>query len=410
MNDDKLYKALRAGLSGMDFPAARQREVLRIIKGETDMKPKKISLALVFALILTLLMAGAALAAALGVFGQLGNPYTSERMQKLEENSEFVNLQAVLSVPAYETASEPETVYDQLLRRQYGRTFDLTIHQTYSDGRKLYYSYTLRTNEAGHFQGEGRPSGIPEWLIEQPGKRYAEVWSNDLPGLDPKITEWLDGRESGWVAYESWGLGDGARLKDGRICEIIGSETQYVDEHTIQGYQEVMLPAGVSTEENLSIELSILYGTSLYYQDATGVYWTRIHTPANRGILRIPFTVGQTGRTRALSGHYQGEQYTADAEVFLSDVDVSGKVTLCCPTEWTEAKNNWHSSADYPIHYVLIADEKTMINLDASLHAPESGKLELTVRFDLPDKAQHLALRPVYVHSGEHPEEDLIIR
>ena len=407
MNEDKLRQALKTGLSGADFSAHRQRAVINAIKGETPMKPTKISFALVCALILSLLMAGAALAAALGIFGSLGDVYTSSRMQKLDEVSESVNLNAVLSVPAYEKAPEPETVYDQLLSRQYGRTFDLTIHQTYCDGNRLYYSYTLKTNDAEVFRGEGMPTGFAEWTIGQPGMRYVDVWSNDIPQRDEEIIAWLDSCDAGWIAHETWDLGDGARTADGEYCEITGSETRRVDPYTIQGYQEVILPEGAAAEDGLTIELSVLYGASLYYQDETGVYFAHVAAPENRGILRIPVEISLNGQARQLSGQFTGEGYSAEAEVLVSDVDLSGRVLLHCPDEWTESVTNWESGTDYLEHYVLVSNGKALRNLDVSLQVLSPGEMELSMRFDLPERLNGLSLRPVYFHSGEHPEEDI---
>jgi len=410
MNEEQLRQALKAGLSGADFPACRQRAVMNAIKGEMPMKPAKMSFALVCALILTLLMAGAALAAALGLFGSLGDEYTSNRMQKLDEVSEAINRNAVLSAPAHKETTEPETVYDQLLARQYGRTFDLTVHQTYCDGNRLYYSYTLKTNDIQTFRGEGMPTGFSEWTIAEPSKRYQEIWSTDDVQRNHEIIAWLDSCDAGWIAHETWGLGDGARTADGAVCDITGSETRSIDPNTLQGYQEVILPDGVTAENGLTIELSVLYGASLYYQDESGVYFAHVAPPENRGILRIPVEIGQNGQARELSGQFAGEDYTAEASVLVSDVDISGKVLLRCPVDWTEQASNWEGGADYVEHYVLVADGKAFTNLDMGLRVVSPGEMELTLRFDLPETADSLRLRPVFFRSGEHPQEDIVLR
>ena len=414
MNEEQLRSALKSALSGAAFPAARQREVRSIITGETPMKARKRSLALVCALLLTLLMAGAALAAALGVFGTLAqkeeNLYSSNRLQRLEEVSQTLQSETALTAPeAAQPSKAPQTVYQQLLSRQYGRSFDLTVQQAYCDGNKLYYSYTLTTNEAQFFQGEGRPDGFDEWLIEQPGKRYEEVWSNDVPGVDETITHWLNSHESSWIAREAWSLGDGAHLPDGTACDILNSSEQMLDEHTLQGYQEVQLPDGFSSAGSVTVELSVLYGTTLYYQDETGVYCAHIAQPENRGILRIPITVHRTGSVQTLTGEGSFDRYSARAELLVSEVDLSGRVELACPEAWTRSVANLDAAADYVEHYVLVADGVTQRNLNVSLLVAEPGRLVLTLRFDLPDSFAHLILRPVYFHSGECPQEDIVL-
>ena len=60
-------------------------------------------------------------------------------------------------------------------------------------------------------------------MMEEPGKRYQEVWSHDDPALNQAIEAWLNSHESSWYAYESWGLGDGAMLQDGTCLQILDS-------------------------------------------------------------------------------------------------------------------------------------------------------------------------------------------
>ena len=413
MNEHQFRQALKAGLSGAEF--CRQNEVLAQIKGETVMKPKKLSIALVCALLMTLLMAGAALAAALGLFGSLGqlpeNTYDAARLQKLEEVSTQEKLQTTLEAPHPSTAPVgAQTDYDHLLARQYGRSFDLTIQQSYCDGNRLYYSYTLKTDPVSFLQGEGMPTGVETWDMEQPGMRYEEVWSNDDRQKDETIRRWLGSHESSWIAYDSWGLGDGAELPDGSCCQILGSSTRYADSGTIEGYQEVELPEGFETSESITIELTVMYGASLYYQDQTGVYWAHIAPPENRGILRIPVTISRSGEAQPLIGAHTFENYAVKAGLKISDVDITGKAILKCPQTWTEAAQTLQPDTDWVEHYVLVADGQVMRNLDVSISAPLPGRLELTMRFDLPQSMQTLSLRPVYHISGEHPDEDVILQ
>ena len=411
MTDEILRQALKEALGNETFPPGRQRDVWTQIKGETTMKPRKLSVALVCALMLSLLMMGAALAAALGVFGSLGmqgdNASSANRLQKLEESAENVNFQTVLEAPQDMHNEHEKTLYDRLLSRQQDRTFDLTVHQSYFDGNKLYFSYTLQTNAVEHTQGEGRPDGLDGWTIEEPGKRYRDLWAHTDPALDQAITAWLDSHESSWYAYDSWGLGDGAELTDGTYLQILDSGEQKLDDCTLQGFQEVEVPAGYENADSLTIELSVLYGTSLYYQDETGVYWAHIAQPENRGILHIPVTIHRNGSTSRLGGEANFDLYSANAQLQLSDVDLCGTVRLLCPEEWTTDPAALHESGDALSHYVLVSNGQTLPNLDASMQVRGPGRLSLSLRFDLPQDLQHLSLRPVYFQSGEHPQEEI---
>lgn len=374
---------------------------------------KKVSLALVCAVILSLALAGAAIAAALGVFGQFGtnDKQRSERLQNLDAAADNVGVTVSVSSPeAQERPAETQTDYDRLLARQYERSFELTLEQTYCDGNKLYYSYTLKHSVPETEMGEGKPSGFEQWDVENPGQRYDEVWGHDDPTLDESIISWLDGHESGWYAYDSVGLGDGARLSDGTPLNIQDGEGQRVDETTIRGYQEVELPDGLEGD-TLDIELSVLYGTSVYYQDGTGVYWAHVAQPENRGILRIPFTVSLNGTTTGLSGEAAFEEYSAKASVLVSDVDISGSVVIDCPEVWKEHITDWVegiSGTEYIISYSLYTpDGQKLSNNNGSFWINEEGKLEIGVRYDRTESTEGLRLRPEYSESGERESEDI---
>ena len=414
MNEEKLRKALCDALGSEDFPPHCQQEVWNRIEGGKAVKPRRLSAALICALLLTLAMMGAALAAALGVFGTLAGKsdqaYSANRLARLDETAENVDFQTSLTAPEAPVQKEAETLYQRLLNRQYDRSFDLTVHQSYCDGNKLYFSYTLQTGSAEAFQGEGMPDGFDGWLMEEPGKRYQDVWSHTDPALDQAIASWLNSHQSSWYAYESWGLGDGAELTDGTYLQILDSGEQKLDECTIQGFQEVEVPDGYEDADHLTIELSVLYGTSLYYQDETGVYWTHIAQPENRGILRIPVTIRRNADTSRLQGEGSFGLYSADAQLRLSDVDLSGTIRLLCPEEWTADPAAIHESGDVISHYVLVSGDRILPNLDASMQVRGAGRLSLTARFDLPQDLTSLALRPVYFRSGEHPQEDIPLR
>lgn len=408
LNEHKLSQALEQRLSGADFPAARQREVLKRIKGENGMKFKH-TVALVCVVILTLALAGCALAAALGLFGQFGsrNSGSEQRLMKLDEAAVAMNESISLSAP--ETAApavQPQTLYDQLVARQHGRTFDLTLNQAYCDGNKLYYSYTLTTNALESGGGEGVPTGFDHWDMEEPGKRYSEVWSVDGEETNNAIIAALDAYESAWYARDTFGIGDGASLSDGTPLNILDGDQTFVDERTIQGYQEVELPDGLPQSDTLEIEMNVLYGTSVYHQDAQGVRWAHVAQPENRGILRIPFTVSRTGSTAALGGQARFAAYTVNISLLVSDVDISGKAVIACPEEWARAVNAFDTGiADFILDYQLIADGTALPNQDGGIWIREDDMLEIGLRYDLPQSLEALALRPSYAKAGQAEKE-----
>ncbi|MBQ7850291.1 MAG: DUF4179 domain-containing protein [Clostridia bacterium] len=135
---DVTNQAVRAAiddcLSGVESMPSVRAQVLNQVRGEVKVK-KKLSMGIVFAMLLTVLMAGAALAAGLGLFGQIGERENSDaRLPALERVAE--------SVGASFTTDEGVTI---------------TIDQAYYDGSRVFISYT----KTGPFDllsmGEGMP-------------------------------------------------------------------------------------------------------------------------------------------------------------------------------------------------------------------------------------------------------------
>lgn len=168
VDEKKLGNALKACLSDSEFPLERRQAVLRAIRKEEKVVKKKISAALVFAIVLTLVVGGAALAANLGVFGQSVNDQQNEqsvgRLEKLENASATYNDTQAAQAPEQTATEAPKTVYDELMASLYNRRFNLTLNQAYFDGYKLYYSYTLTSDcKTGFITGDGMPTGFEKW-------------------------------------------------------------------------------------------------------------------------------------------------------------------------------------------------------------------------------------------------------
>ena len=154
-------------------------------------------------------------------------------------------------------------------------------------------------------------------------------------------------------------VGDGAAM-NGKPLMILDSGSEMVNEYTIQGYQEVEMPDGFEPTDEIEIEMSILYGMSVYCQDENNVYFSHLMTPENRGIFRLPFKVNLNGQTEAYAGSVTTGAYSAQATIRVSDVDISGEVVFDAP-EWAEA---FEAGADgkhemkmpYINSYTLVAD------------------------------------------------------
>ena len=307
VDEQKLRNALKACLPQSEFPPERRQAVLRAIRKEEPIVKRKISTALVFAIVMTLIVGGAALAANLGVFGQSVNNDDNEqsvgRLEKLEDVSATYNDTQAVTAPSQTATEAPKTVYDELMASLYNRRFNLTLNQAYFDGYKLYYSYTLTSDcKTGFITGEGMPTGFDDtWQSTEAGK-YAtgRTYISD-DAIQREIVTYFSGHPVGYIAYESMGVGDGADM-GGKPLTILDSGEERVNAYTIQGFQEVEMPDGFEPTDEIDIELTVMYGMSVWAQDEKNVYHEYMMTPENRGFFRLPFKVKLNGLTFSFSG------------------------------------------------------------------------------------------------------------
>lgn len=412
MNDKKIRESLTACLSDSRFPQEKQQEVLERIQGEKPIMKRKIPYALVLAAVLLLAMSALAVAAGLGVFGSLRSSLNSEtngaRLERLDEAADSVGAGAAISL--YAAGPQPEaTDYDRILAAQGKRTFGLTIHQAYCDGHKLYYSYTLTTNKKELSLGEGKPTGVSSWEWEEPGKTFKDVWYFDDQETQTKISDWLDGGSSRYAAMDSVGVGDGVNIDDGSEkglpTTILDSGETWLDAVTLQGFQEVELPGDYEIGDSIDLTMSILYSTTVFYQDETGVYRTNVRQADNRGIIRVPFTVTVNGHAQKMTGTFHAQDYSAHATLTFTDVTAYGEVVFSAP-EWAEgylAFSDFYArggegeppaAPDMITGYQLIAGDEALHSIGGGHGLDDSGKYCVFFEFDLPQDVSSLALRP----------------
>lgn len=405
MDERKLRDALKACLSGCEFPVERQQAVLHAIRKEEMVVKRKISVALVFALVMILAIGGTAIAASLGVFGQSAgervNEQSAERLERLEDAAQTYDDTQAAQASSAAAEREIQSTYEEILANLYERRFNLTLNQAYFDGYKLYYSYTLTTNSPlAWYSGEGAPTGFDSWYMQEEGK-YVEHYMNSVEENQKRFVSFFAAHPVGYIGKENMAVGDGAAM-NGTPLTILDSGEVYTDDHTIQGFQEVEMPEGFAPDGDIEIELSILYGASLCYQDEENVYWGHVVTPENRGILRLPFTVAMDGQTETYAGSVKTSAYSAAASVRVSDVDISGEVVFDAP-EWAAAfeanmqagMNGEHAGVKpYITGYVLVADGVEYPNLDGAYGVNADGNFVVGIRYDLPKSVTGMTLRP----------------
>ena len=376
------------------------------------------------ALLLVLLLAGVAIAASLGIFGRLreipDTEMSRQRLEHLDETAAAVGHTVLLHAPAEGLSSlRLETDRDQIEAHQYARSFELTVDQVYCDGNKLYYSYVLSEPERSMRLGEGRPTGFDEWDWSWPDEAVAAH-----PGWSPCMGEEQDAQARAWMAdasqpryivYDTVALGDGAALDDGTekgiSLNIFDSAEEWIDGNTKVGFQQVDLPEDYVPGDTIDFLLSVIYGTTVLYQDETGSYETRIRQQENRGFVRASFSAQITGEAEELSAHAAFEDYTAEVQLAISDVDISGRVLIDAPPEWVLAFDDMSMQSDEVYSYTLVADGQRMQNVGGGYGVDrDTGKWVVHIRYDLPQSARSLTLVPSRHGVGKVEAETIVVR
>ena len=387
MRDEEMKKIIRREIdtefSDLHSCASLESAIMSRIEGERSAR-RHVSATLVFAVVMVLALGSMAVAAGLGLFGQLRTGREDEtsyaRLERLENAAVKVGKTEHLTVGGTKH-EKPETVRDALLDAQIGRTYDLTMEQAYCDGRKLYYAYTLRINGERLFMGEGEATGFASWDAAYPDERFEDGFDLGLDdALNEKVAQWLRNCKSGYVVKRSAYVGDGVELKDGTNLTPVDSGSEDADEQTIRAYCEVELPEGYQAGDTVEFVLTVITCDTVYAQNESGFYEATLMNRA--AMLRVPVSVPVTGQTRMLKGEGTADGYAAQATLVVSDVDLSGEVSIDAPKDYV------------PEGYTLLADGVEYPNIDEWMEY-DGQKHVIHLRFDLPDAMGDLVLMPV---------------
>ena len=321
MTNESFDAMLRAHVKPIETNGRYEQKLAATLAGLPEKRsvswPVRRALVVALAAVMTLALAGGAVAVGLGLFGRLRESHVDEasytRLAHLDEAAAEIGETAAL-----------------------GGGVELTLEQAYCDGSRLYYSYTL--------------------------------------------------------AGEHVALGDGADLADGTSLTIWDRGEESVD-GVIYGYQEVELPETIEPGEALAIVLTVIAAGE------DGAY----------RFTDVPFTVTPVQR-EALRGAASFAEYSVDALLYVTDVEIYGEVDVVGRMDWAQLYNNRADTdeEDYVVDYQLIADGEVLYNKDYTYGTAEGG-YGIPVRYDLPAACECLSLRPVRYLSGECEEEEIVL-
>ena len=380
--DEDIRRAMDARLSGLTACEERRAGIRRRIarEGEKPMK-RKMTAGMAIALALMLVCA-AALAAGLGLFGQLGErENTDARLSALDGVAAQVNRTTVT---------------------EDGVT--AVIRQAYYDGSRLFVSYELSGALYTMETGDGWPEGV-EWTNEQPGVIFSRDCADEENLLNMKLAAWLDGSAPRWAKVHLVEPHDGLFLEDGTYLDIIGGEEIRQADGTVIGWKECEVPSELA-EDSLEAALVLFRSETLYGQDKDSlkIACTR------GGTTRVSFRAEKAGVPVSLTGSGGGEDWSAQAHFSLTPVDVKGELRLTCPESWRQALESWNmGSMDMVYDWVLLEGEGAngISPLDEGVANTEDGMC-YTLCFRT-GGGETLRLAPVYSQSGIHPEEAIAL-
>ena len=383
LTNEAVRAAIDDCLSGVDALPSVRADVLNRTRGE--MKVKKFSVSIVFAMLLTLLMAGAAVAAGLGLFGQMSESGAVDaRLPGLERVAADVDLTIV--------TEEGVTV---------------TIGQAYYDGERVFISYTVEGPFDQLEMGEGKPE-VEAWDWELPGEVYGQSFGSESASHRLMVAH-LNGSAPRWATNHYVNIHDGLQIGE-EYLDIIGGETYLTDDGRMVGWKECTVPGELAADE-----VTFLLGTftthTTWYQDETGCYLSHGEIT---GRAWHPFTV-QCDRSGGvpLTGEASGEGWTAVANLSVSAIDVKGEIVVSCPQSWVEIERTWENpqGIDYIWEWrFYIGGEQMTDGGTEWVSSGVDGQLTVGVAGKLDALAEDMKLVPVYSRSGERMEEAIVLR
>ena len=384
-SDQEIMQSIRAAIDDctkeIDNAPSLQYQIARKAKGEEPVV-KKISASAILVIALIVVSMTAALAAGLGLFGELSQRQDSKgKLTELENVSESV--------------STSITTEDGIT---------IEIGQAYYEGNRVFVSYRLSGNLASAALYEGTPEKDIAWTETLENFVCAEQWVSDRPELQ-KLNAWLDGKGQRWGTSVEAGMHDGMHLDDGTRLDIIDGDDVIQEDGSVFGWREFEIPEGKQSD-SITVKARLFRIKQIMFQDGS-----TFKRNVERGEeTEVFFSLHRNDNYTYLKGTSSTDAYQAQAELALGKVDMHGTIRVTAP-EWVK------------IWLDLEALEKTDIIFSWNLYqngqlisthgtegmsAAEEG---LVYELVLPrmDNVEGLTLVPEYSKSGEHADEAISI-
>ena len=378
----KIQTAMNSALSGLQEDPWLAQRVLAHEKGETPVV-KKISVTAILIIVLIILSMTAALAAGLGLFGELSRQYGQDsRLSALDSASENIGMEW--------------TIDDDVVLR---------IDQAYYEGDRVFISYRMSGHWYSSVLHDGAPDGIPHWDWEE-DFIAAENLMSTIPERQQDILL-LDGKSRRWIECRDTGLHDGLSLADGTYLDIISGDNLIQEDGSVIGWKECEIPDD-RLAGTLTFRARLYRHHSVMYQDGT----TYRQSMERGETTSFDFTLTQNTDLTHLKGSGNGLNYSALAELTAGHIDLRGKITVTCPDAWIQVWKTWEVPEQIDMiedWYLYVHGELLSENGLQSVGVSGENQLVFEVLFDAMDDLNGLALVPVYRDQLPRMEEAIAL-
>ena len=386
-SDQEIMNSIRAAIDdctrGIEEAPSLQYQIARKAKGEEPVV-KKISASAILVIALIILSMAAALAAGLGLFGELAqNPRGDKRLSEVEKVADSIEREW--------------TTEDGITIR---------IEQAYYEGNRVFISYRLSGDWTSTVLHEGAPDDEIVWDWVEENMIAAQTMMSDVPEHQQAILK-LDGQSQRWMETTEKGLHDGLSLADGTYLDIIGGDNIIQEDGSVIGWKECEIPEDC-LKETLTFQARLYRIHSIMFQDKT----TYRQSTEKGETTFFEFTLQQKKDLTQLKGSGSGSDYQAVAELTAGHIDLRGKITVTCPETWIQVWNTWEN----PDHIDMIDDWYLYANGQViseggmqGVGANGENQLVFDVLFRVPDDLTNLALVPVYQDRQPHTEEAIYL-
>ncbi len=395
LNEKNVQQAIDRRLSGLAASEARKNRIRSAINEQRrEERPVKSKMTIAVAIALAvMMMASVAVAATLGLFGQIAGygPDIDRRLTALDSASTYIN---------------------QTFEVQTGAA--LTIDQAYYDGERVFISWKM-TGAADQVEtGAGKPD-IVNYSTKTENFIVAENYSSDDPQVN-KAMKSLDGTEPRWMHVQGVSAHDCLEaLVDGEYVTlmIIGGDYILQPDGAMVGWKECEVPEELQGMDELTVCFGTFTTDYTWYQDGTTLY-TSHDSSAMTSTKYWPFTVKKDNTSAKMTGRGGNETWSATANVTLSKVDIRGTITLKCPESWIGEWDGWptveptdETVNDWKVY--VNGEELEGYNLNGSIHIVDGTTLEYGICFQHVDPTAEIELVPVYNCRIARPEEAIAL-